>query len=147
MAATVRFDEKLKVATKINVQGCKEIMQICSEMEHLKSFLYVSTAYTQCPLERIEERFYTAPIEPGKLLLLTECLSDEHLEKITPILIDKWPNTYSFTKAVAEDVVRQQGHGMPVGIIRPGIGKLVISLITDEQWNAYSILDCSHFHP
>lgn len=39
-------------------------------------------------------------------------------------LLDKWPNTYTFTKAIAEDVVRKNSRGMPVGMFRPGIGKL-----------------------
>lgn len=129
MAATVRFDEKLKIAMQINVQACKDIMQICSEMLHLKSVVHVSTAYTQCPLRRVEERFYTPPIDSGKLLVLSECVSDKLLESITPILLDKWPNTYTYTKAIAEDVVQQHGRGMPVGMFRPGIGEFVKRLI------------------
>lgn len=123
MAATVRFDEKLKVAMQINVQACKDVMQICSEMLHLKSVVHVSTAYTQCPQRRVDERFYAPPIDSGKMLILTECASDKLLESITPILLDKWPNTYTFTKAIAEDVINQHGKGMPVGMFRPGIGK------------------------
>lgn len=126
MAATVRFDEKLKIAMQINVQACKDVMQICSEMLHLKSVVHVSTAYTQCPQRRIEERFYAPPIDSGKVLVLTECASDKLLESITPILLDKWPNTYTFTKAIAEDVVQQHGRGLPVGMFRPGIGKSTV---------------------
>ena len=37
-------------------------------------------------------------------------------------LLGRWPNTYTFTKAVAEDIVRKEAHGMPVGIFRPAIG-------------------------
>lgn len=84
----------------------------------------MSTAYTQCPLPRIEERFYTPPLDSDKLVVMSECLSDTLLESITPILLDKWPNTYSFTKAIAENVVNQHGRGMPVGVFRPGIGNL-----------------------
>lgn len=38
-------------------------------------------------------------------------------------LLDSYPNTYAYTKQIAEDVVKQEGHGMPVGIVRPSIGK------------------------
>lgn len=34
-------------------------------------------------------------------------------------LLGKWPNTYSFTKAVAEDIVRRSH--LPVCIVRPSI--------------------------
>lgn len=36
-------------------------------------------------------------------------------------LIDKWPNSYTYTKAIAEDTVRQYGTGIPICIIRPSI--------------------------
>lgn len=122
MAATVRFDEKLKVAMQINVQACKDVMQICSEMVALKSVVHVSTAYTQCPQRYIEEKFYPPPLDSGEMLVLTKCTSDKLLECITPVLLDKWPNTYTFTKAIAEDVVHQHGSGLPIGMFRPGIG-------------------------
>ena len=36
VAATVKFDEKLKYAVAINVQGVKEIMDMCRRMQNLK---------------------------------------------------------------------------------------------------------------
>ncbi|KAM7341395.1 fatty acyl-CoA reductase wat-like isoform 2-T4 [Cochliomyia hominivorax] len=128
MAATVRFDEKLKVAMQINVKAARDIMLLCKEMRYLKSILHVSTAYTQCPLRRIDEKFYDPPSDSNKLILLTECTPDKLLENMTPILLGKYPNTYTFTKAVAEDVVKQCGTNLPVGIFRPGI---VISTYRD----------------
>lgn len=62
-------------------------------------------------------------MEPLKLLKLAECLSDDQMESMEPKLLGKWPNTYAFTKAVAEDVIHKQGHNMPIGMIRPAIGK------------------------
>lgn len=129
MAATVRFDEKLKTAMQINVQACKDILQICSEMINLRSVVHVSTAYTQCPRRYIEEKFYPPPLDSGEMLMLTKFTSDKMLECITPVLLDKWPNTYTFTKAIAEDVVHQHGNGLPIGMFRPGIGKLFIIFV------------------
>lgn len=37
-------------------------------------------------------------------------------------LLGKWPNTYTFTKAVAENVIKKQAGDMPIGIFRPAIG-------------------------
>lgn len=133
MAATVRFDEKLKIAMQINVQACKDVMQICSEMVHLKSIVHVSTAYTQCPQPYIEEKFYPPPLDSGEMLVLTKCTSDKLLECITPVLLDKWPNTYTFTKAIAEDVVHQHGAGLPIGMFRPGIGKCLCHLLFHKR--------------
>lgn len=38
-------------------------------------------------------------------------------------LLTKWPNTYTLTKAVSEEVVRLNGAGLPICIFRPAIGK------------------------
>jgi fatty acyl-CoA reductase len=37
-------------------------------------------------------------------------------------LLEEWPNTYAFTKAMAEDLVRDEGVGLPIGVFRPAIG-------------------------
>lgn len=85
MAATVRFDEKLKVAMQINVLAARDLMLLCSEMKHLKSVVHVSTAYTQCPIRRIDEQFYSPPSDTKNLILLTECTPDKLLENMTPV--------------------------------------------------------------
>lgn len=36
-------------------------------------------------------------------------------------LIGDWPNTYTYTKALAEDIVRRNSEGIPVGVFRPAI--------------------------
>lgn len=36
VAATVRFDEKLKLAVEINVQSPRDMLNLCKEMPHLK---------------------------------------------------------------------------------------------------------------
>jgi alcohol-forming fatty acyl-CoA reductase len=43
------------------------------------------------------------------------------LEKLKPHLLGKWPNTYTFTKALAEDFIKTHSEGLPIVIFRPGI--------------------------
>lgn len=38
-------------------------------------------------------------------------------------VISPWPNTYAFTKALAEDLLRANNKSIPLGIFRPGIGE------------------------
>lgn len=40
-------------------------------------------------------------------------------------ILDKWPNTYTYTKAIAEDVVKQEAEGLPFGVFRPSISKFL----------------------
>ena len=42
-------------------------------------------------------------------------------EAFTRQMVGKRPNTYTFTKALAEKLVREEGEGMPVAIVRPSI--------------------------
>ncbi|XP_043266217.1 fatty acyl-CoA reductase wat-like [Colletes gigas] len=121
VAATVRFDEKMTVAVPINVRSPKAALNLCKDMPRLKAFVHVSTAYANCPLTRIEERVYEPPMDGDQLIALTECLDEKLLDEITPRLLGIWPNTYTFTKAVAESSVKKDAGDMPVGIFRPSI--------------------------
>lgn len=68
------------------------------------------------------EGFYPSPYDYKRLLDLVENEPEEDIKKITPSFIKPWPNTYAFTKQIGEDVVRAEGHGLPIGIFRPAIG-------------------------
>ncbi|XP_026683329.1 fatty acyl-CoA reductase wat-like isoform X2 [Diaphorina citri] len=120
-AATVRFDAHLKVAVSINLRATKALLEMAKEMKQLKSFVHVSTAYSNCRQPIIEERFYEPPVNPNHLIQITELLNDDMIDKITPGIVDYWPNTYALTKQVAEDMVRRGGAGMPVAMVRPSI--------------------------
>ncbi|CAK1600645.1 unnamed protein product [Parnassius mnemosyne] len=61
LAATVRFNEPLKVAMNINFEGTKRVLNLCKKMKQLPTFVYVSTAYSNANLEIIEEVIYPPP--------------------------------------------------------------------------------------
>ncbi|KYN07801.1 PREDICTED: fatty acyl-CoA reductase 1-like [Cyphomyrmex costatus] len=120
-AATVRFNETIRVAVNINVRGTKQLLLFAKEMPQLKSFVHVSTAFSYCITKFIEERYYPSPMETDKILTLIDIMDDDKLDKFTPTLIGEWPNSYVYTKAIAEDTVRQYSIGIPVCIVRPSI--------------------------
>uniref|UniRef100_A0A146LDG8 Fatty acyl-CoA reductase n=1 Tax=Lygus hesperus TaxID=30085 RepID=A0A146LDG8_LYGHE len=132
-AATVNFEEPLKKATAINVCGTKDVAKLCHEMKHLTAFVHVSTAFCHCPRREIKEMFYDAPLTCDNLMKLTEALNDEQLAKISPTIMAEWPNTYAFTKAIAEDAIKTYATGLPVSVFRPAI---VVSTLRDpiEGW-------------
>lgn len=121
VAATVRFDEKMKLAVPINVRSPRDIINLCKEMPNLKSFVHVSTAYANCPRDFIEEKVYDPPMDADKLITLVDCMDEKLVDEITPRLLGSWPNTYTFTKAVAESVIVKEAGDLPVGIFRPAI--------------------------
>lgn len=120
-AATIKFDEHLSLATAINVRGTKAVLELCREMTKLEAVVHVSTAFCNCPRKDIEEEFYEAPLSADSLIKLTECLKESQVAKIAPCVMDNWPNTYAFTKALAEDVIKNHSKGLPISIFRPAI--------------------------
>lgn len=53
--------------------------------------------------------------------LFTRWMDDGLVNDITPKLIGDRPNTYIYTKALAEYVVQQEGAKLNVAIVRPSI--------------------------
>lgn len=90
----------------------------------IQAFIHVSTAYANCNRHQIDEKFYKVALTGENSLKLAECLDEKTLDAITPEIIKDWPNTYTFTKCLAEDLVRTQSKGLPVAVFRPAIGKI-----------------------
>ncbi|KAI4499642.1 hypothetical protein M0802_005212 [Mischocyttarus mexicanus] len=121
VAANIKFNENIKSATITNVQGLKNMINLSKEMPKLKSFVYVSTAYCQCLHNPIEEKFYDPPIDDEKLIELLDSIDENSLDEFTKTLCESWPNTYVYTKSIAENVIKKQAGVIPIGIFRPGI--------------------------
>ncbi|XP_035742412.1 fatty acyl-CoA reductase 1-like [Vespa mandarinia] len=83
VAATVRFNEKIKSAAAINVQSLKDLIYLSKEMSKLKSFIHVSTAYANCLQNQNEEKFYDPPMNVYKFIDLMESMDEKLLDDIT----------------------------------------------------------------
>uniref|UniRef100_A0A0A9VYR3 Fatty acyl-CoA reductase n=2 Tax=Lygus hesperus TaxID=30085 RepID=A0A0A9VYR3_LYGHE len=121
-AATVKFDETLRLSVALNLSGTKSLLQLCEKMDKLVSVVHVSTAYCNCNLnEEIYEQLYPAPADPEQVIQMVNILDDHILNSITPLLLKDRPNTYTFTKALAEHVVYEKSGRLPIAIFRPSI--------------------------
>ncbi|CAN7993773.1 unnamed protein product, partial [Ixodes pacificus] len=118
-AATVRFNESLRNTVKINVEGTKNVLDLCHHIKKMKAVVHVSTAYVHCDLDALEERVYPSTVKPDDIISLTKALSEVDLVKATPELLGAKPNTYILSKALAESIVAEQGRGLPLVIVRP----------------------------
>ncbi|CAH1995573.1 unnamed protein product [Acanthoscelides obtectus] len=116
-AATLRCEEKFKIAMATNVQATKDILQLAKDTPNLKSFVYVSNVYSNFTLDKIEEKV-GKPVAPYGAFLELSKFPDKLLEKMTPILLDRYPNTHVFTKQLSEVVLNELGEGLPIGIFR-----------------------------
>ena len=120
-AATVNFNEKLKVALQLNVLSVQQLLHFARSFHTLAAFVHVSTAFSNCDRLCIQETVYDPVVDPKALMAAVFSMDDETAERITPGLIGQRPNTYTFTKSIAEAIVREEGRGMPVAIMRPSI--------------------------
>ncbi|XP_017004489.2 fatty acyl-CoA reductase wat [Drosophila takahashii] len=122
-AATVRFDEALHLAVAINVRATRLMLQLAKQMTQLVSYVHVSTAYSNCVVTDIAERFYPEHLNcsSDKVLALGDLVNNETLDKMTPALLGSFPNTYTYTKALAEDVILREAGNLPLSIFRPAI--------------------------
>lgn len=117
--ASVSFTETLKKAVEINVMGTWEMLKLAEKMENIKSFVYVSTAFSNCNQTEIKEEFYSVPIDTLNLIEFVRLIKDDREIK-TKEIIGTWPNTYTYSKAHAENLVRNFKK-FPTAVLRPSI--------------------------
>jgi len=122
-AATVRFDEDLTKSVSMNIGAVATVLALAKKMTKLVSIIDVSTAYCNCDLQSIEEKIYPAQVDPRAILDLCKVFDASKLNKseVTEVIIGAKPNTYTFTKALAENIIESEGEGLPIAIIRPSI--------------------------
>jgi len=120
-AATVKFDEALKTSVEFNVLGTRRLVELCHKMSHLVALIHVSTAYANCNRQEIDEVLYPPPIAPQQIVEAMTWMDEESINAITPKLLGDRPNTYTYTKALAESLLVDECGSLPVAIIRPSI--------------------------
>ncbi|KAG6460346.1 hypothetical protein O3G_MSEX011917 [Manduca sexta] len=115
----------LPAATLINIRGTREILHLAKQCSKLRVFVYVSTAYCCATTDKIgvqlEEEFHPCSIPPATLIDIVEKVDTARVEAIVPGLMESWPNTYTFTKAITEQLVRSMADEIPICVIRPPI--------------------------
>ncbi|XP_026816393.1 putative fatty acyl-CoA reductase CG5065 [Rhopalosiphum maidis] len=127
VAATVRFDEPIREAIIKNVRGTREVVRLSKQMKNLIVFLHVSTTYCNCNRIYVEEKVYESPISWQDAILIAENLDPKLSEICTKHFLGSFPNTYTFTKLFAEQIISEKSdrsdhnNNMPMVIFRPSI--------------------------
>ncbi|XP_032667586.1 putative fatty acyl-CoA reductase CG5065 [Odontomachus brunneus] len=120
-AATVRFDEMLKKAVLMNTRATKLMIELAKEMKNLVLFAYISTAYCHLEEKVLRQKTYPPPADPHQVIKCVEWMNDEVVEAMTDKILGTYPNTYAFTKALAEGLVEESLPHIPSIILRPSI--------------------------
>lgn len=87
--------------------------------------MHVSSAFANCLVIDAEEKFYTEHIgtTSDELLAIKYELGNEKLDAMEEELLGKFPNTYCYTKSIAEEAVLTHGSTLPICVFRPGMSK------------------------
>ena len=120
-AASVRFDDPLKYAVLMNTRGTREVMELALNFANLKAVVHVSTTYSNPDHKVVEEMLYPPAADWRKTIEICEKLDEDQLNVLTPLYINFMPNTYVFSKNLAEQVVSDYKAKLPVVVFRPSI--------------------------
>ncbi|CAH1991888.1 unnamed protein product [Acanthoscelides obtectus] len=119
---TTNAEQGLKQAAFVNVRSTKKILEIAKEMEKLMSFVFLSSAYSNFTLYEIHEEFYEPPVHYNKLIALCEG-EEDLIKKCEETWLQDWPNAAVYTLSIAETLLKNEGKGLPISIIRPSHSK------------------------
>lgn len=130
-AASVRFDDSLTKSLLLNTRGTREVCKLTLEMKNVEFFMHVSTAYCNADRKRVEEILYPPFTDWKKAIEIAERTDPQTLTILTEKFIHPLPNTYTFSKQLAEHVVNDMLSGKVLAAIgRPSI---VISSMKEPE--------------
>lgn len=121
MAATLKLEATLKDAIQQNTQGTAMVLDVVKQIKKLEAFCHFSTAYCSADLEVFEERVYENKDNPRDVIDIVKWMNPEALEMATKSIIAPHPNTYTYSKRLAETLVADEKDNIPVCIIRPSV--------------------------
>eukprot|EP01130_Rhizamoeba_saxonica_P000723 TRINITY_DN10656_c0_g1_i1.p1 TRINITY_DN10656_c0_g1~~TRINITY_DN10656_c0_g1_i1.p1 ORF type:complete len:468 (+),score=93.39 TRINITY_DN10656_c0_g1_i1:18-1421(+) len=132
LAANTNFNEALSFAFEINVFGSMKVMDLARECKNLVSYVHCSTAYVNANrtfYQEINEKVYPiGDIDPYEIIDRVMMMDPDVLQRETKSIIGDHPNTYTFSKWIAENIIVNERGDLPLCIIRPAI---IASAMTD----------------
>lgn len=122
MAASLKLEATLKPNVEMNLLGTKQVIDVCKNMPKLLALVHLSTAFCNSDQDVLKEEVYEWSQKPMDLIRCAEWMTEDAMDAMGRKLIAPHPNTYTYTKRLAELLVRDEHPRMPVCIVRPSIG-------------------------
>lgn len=135
-AATIKFNTHLRAAITINLIGTHRTIEFAKSLKKLDSYVYLSTAFCNSNQQSyIEEKVYTSEQDPYEMMKFAEDDKSWVSEPDLNSIIGNHPNTYTFTKQLAENLLLKELAGYPAGIVRPSVGKFTTIVCKNQTFN------------
>lgn len=96
--------------------------------------MHVSSAYVNSYLLEVSEKLYPSPDEAERIIELTKTLKDDALKELEPSILKEHPNTYTFTKHLAEHEVNKCAGVIPCGIVRPSMSEIFVDYFVASNY-------------
>jgi long-chain acyl-CoA synthetase len=137
-AAVVVFDERLDLSLNLNTQGARRMMDFARLCPRVEAVVHISTCYVSGMAEgRIEEVVPPLPFDVDAEVAGLERACTELEErygsqptslkdKLVALGLERarargWHDTYTFTKALGEQLILKYRGDVPMAIVRPSI--------------------------
>lgn len=121
MAATLRLEAEVKDAVVANTIGTKMILDLCKNMKTLQCFIHLSTAFCYPDKEILDEKVYEPHRDPYEVMKYVQTENEEVLKRKKQEILGPHPNSYTFSKRLAEWLVKDYAKEYPVVIARPSV--------------------------
>lgn len=127
LAATVNFNERLDLAVQMNTLGGLRVLALAKTCERLESMVHVSTCYVnyrrQGKENLNEEKMYPLGFDAEGMCKTILNLHPREVEAEGRRLVKElgFPNTYTFTKSMGEQLILKYKENVPIAIVRPSI--------------------------
>jgi fatty acyl-CoA reductase len=118
-AASVEFDLPIAAAVAANVDAALHMLELARRCSRLVSMVSVSTAYVSVWREgAIEERLAHLPRPAAEIRRAIQLGTQSETELLAE---SGHPNTYTYTKCLAEHLLSERRGHVPLTIVRPSI--------------------------
>lgn len=121
-AASVRFDLPLAEAASVNIAGALKVLEFARDCRKLERMVDVSTAYvTPHPGGGrfvVEEKLVDLPFEANAIY---NDIREGRANEKALMAETGHPNTYTFTKCLAETLLAERRGDVPLTLVRPSI--------------------------
>jgi alcohol-forming fatty acyl-CoA reductase len=125
-AATLNFEAPIKQSVQMNVKGLDYVMTLSKQMPNIKVIVHLSTAFCNPDQQVMHEEVYDFDMKPRQLMNILDNLSDDLADFVEKKLTETHPNTYTYTKRLGELLVEGERENLPICIVRPSIGEILV---------------------
>lgn len=122
LAASLKLEATLRPNIMMNLTGTRNVIDVAKMMPNHVLTVHFSTGFCCCDEDILEEKVIDWPDRPEDLIRCAEWMSDDAMAAMQLKVMGVQPNTYTYTKRLAELMLREEyAKGFPVCIARPSI--------------------------